>query len=165
MSFTWWSIRTGEHSGVTTQMVRFSKVVRSIERPKWPQIDLNHSDRHHKMIIQSALWFPHSWNYIQHGILLSSRFSGWNIFGKKKSSNHGIIFAKEIVKSRRRRGKKKSSNQGVLFGKKFSSTQPCPISDKYWFSERVEEDLNLKMIKVNVNFWRTIFFTDSSTMV
>ena len=47
--------RKGEHSGVTTQMVRFSKVVRSIERPKWPQIDLNHGDRHHKMIIQSAL--------------------------------------------------------------------------------------------------------------
>ena len=71
---------------------------------------------------------------------------------------------KEIVKSRRRRGKKNSSNQGVLFGKKISSNQP-PISDKYWFSERVEEDLNLKMIKVNVNFCRSIFFMDSSTMV
>ena len=59
---------------------------------------------------------------------------------------------KEIVKSRRRRGKKNSSNQGVLFDKKISSNQPCPISDKCWFSERVEEDLNLKMIKVNVNF-------------
>ena len=43
--------RKGEHSGVTTQMVRFSKVVRSIERPKWPQIGLNHGDRHHKIAI------------------------------------------------------------------------------------------------------------------
>ena len=53
----------------------------------------------------------------------------------------------------------KLSNQGAEEARKisqikayFSSNQPCPISDKYWISERVEEDLNLKIIKVNVNF-------------
>ena len=63
---------------------------------------------------------------------------------RKKSSKHGIIFAtKNPVKSRRRRRKKNSSNEARKFREIY--LVPSVHSGKYWFSERVEKDLNLEI--------------------
>ena len=60
---------------------------------------------------------------------------------------------KKIVKSRCRRAKKKSSNQGVFFGKKPRQIKCDWSVINIAFLKEFEEDfLNLKMIKINVNF-------------
>jgi hypothetical protein len=47
---------------------------------------------------------------------------------------------------------KKRLNQGAREARKIRQINLVRSGKKYWFSERVEEDLNLKIIKVNVNF-------------
>ena len=53
---------------------------------------------------------------------------------------------------------KKRLNQGAREARKIRQINLVRSGKKYWFSERVEEDLNLKMIKLNKskhNFWLT----------